>query len=44
MTEDEVADAERELGIRFPDEYRAYLRDAADGAAHRVVRTEAGRR
>ncbi|MFF2193212.1 SMI1/KNR4 family protein [Streptomyces sp. NPDC058157] len=42
MTEDELADAERGLGIRFPDEYRAYLRDAADGAAHRVVRTEAG--
>ncbi|MEU3723564.1 SMI1/KNR4 family protein [Streptomyces sp. NPDC031705] len=43
LTEAEVADAERELGVRFPAEYRAYLRDTGiDAGGYRVVRTDAG--
>jgi hypothetical protein len=43
LTEAEVADAERELGVAFPAEYRAYLLAvSAGGAVSRLARTERG--
>jgi hypothetical protein len=43
LTEAEVADAERELGVAFPAEYRAYLVGvSAGGAVSRLARTERG--
>ncbi len=43
LTEGEVAEAERELGVRFPAEYRAYLMDGSGGeAVFGLVRTERG--
>ncbi|MFD0359082.1 SMI1/KNR4 family protein [Streptomyces sp. NPDC127110] len=41
LSEDEVADAERALRVRFPAEYRAYLR-GPDTGGFGVVRTEDG--
>ncbi|WP_228049362.1 SMI1/KNR4 family protein [Streptomyces justiciae] len=43
LTEAEVADAERELGVAFPAEYCAYLRGvSAGGAVSRLALTERG--
>ena len=43
LTEVEVADAERELGVSFPEDYRAYLREvSAGGALFRLERTGRG--
>ncbi|MEV0170488.1 SMI1/KNR4 family protein [Streptomyces sp. NPDC050803] len=43
LTEAEVAEAERELGVRFPAEYRTYLlRVSAGGAVSRLRRTAEG--
>ncbi|MFG2816594.1 SMI1/KNR4 family protein [Streptomyces sp. NPDC048410] len=43
LTEAEVAEAERELGVSFPEDYRAYLREvSAGGALLRLERTSRG--
>ena len=43
LSEVEVAAAERELGVSFPAEYRAYLLEvSAGGAVSRLARTERG--
>jgi hypothetical protein len=43
LTEAEITEAERELGVSFPGEYRAYLREvSAGGALARLERTERG--
>jgi hypothetical protein len=43
LTEADVADAERELGVAFPAEYRAYLLTvSAGGAVSPLARTERG--
>ncbi|MBT2396381.1 SMI1/KNR4 family protein [Streptomyces sp. ISL-100] len=43
LTEAEVAEAERQLRVSFPDEYRAYLLEvSAGGAVFRLERTERG--
>ncbi|MDN3025621.1 hypothetical protein [Streptomyces sp. S.PB5] len=43
LTVAEVTGAERELGICFPAEYRAYLLEvSAGGAVSRLARTERG--
>ncbi|MFG3046623.1 SMI1/KNR4 family protein [Streptomyces sp. NPDC048241] len=33
LTEAEVAEAERELGVSFPEDYGAYLREVSAGGA-----------
>lgn len=33
LTEAEIVEAERELGVRLPEEYRAYLREVSAGGA-----------
>ncbi|MQY03759.1 SMI1/KNR4 family protein [Actinomadura macrotermitis] len=43
LSEDEVAQAESDLGITIPGEYRTYLREvSANGAVNRLVRNEDG--
>ncbi|MFE6038669.1 SMI1/KNR4 family protein [Streptomyces sp. NPDC056452] len=43
LSEAEICEAEAELGITFPDEYRAYLlRQDAGGAVNRLHRSAAG--
>ncbi|MGI3197784.1 SMI1/KNR4 family protein [Streptomyces sp. GLT-R25] len=43
LTKAEIAEAERELGVSFPEEYRAYLREvSAGGALFRLERTGRG--
>jgi hypothetical protein len=43
LTEAEIVEAERELGVSFPEEYRAYLRGvSAGGALSRLERTGRG--
>jgi hypothetical protein len=43
LTEAEIVEAERELGVSFPDEYRVYLREvSAGGALFRLERTGRG--
>jgi hypothetical protein len=43
LTEAEIVEAERELGVSFPDEYRVYLREvSAGGALLRLERTGRG--
>ncbi|MFE0580894.1 SMI1/KNR4 family protein [Streptomyces sp. NPDC058874] len=43
LTEAEVAEAEAELGIRFPPAYRAYLTEVSSGGrVHRLARGPAG--
>ncbi|MGW7427640.1 SMI1/KNR4 family protein [Streptomyces sp. NPDC054813] len=43
LTEAEIVEAERELGVSFPEEYRAYLREvSAGGALSRLERTGRG--
>ncbi|OPG13231.1 SMI1/KNR4 family protein [Microbispora sp. GKU 823] len=43
LSEGEVAEAEAQIGITFPAEYRAYLLEvSADGAVNRLVRNEQG--
>ncbi|MEV7980725.1 SMI1/KNR4 family protein [Streptomyces sp. NPDC086519] len=43
LTEVEIVEAERELGVSFPEEYRAYLREvSAGGALLRLERTGRG--
>ncbi|MFD8685733.1 SMI1/KNR4 family protein [Streptomyces sp. NPDC059651] len=43
LTEAEIGEAERELGVSFPDEYRVYLREvSAGGALFRLERTGRG--
>ncbi|MFE2825178.1 SMI1/KNR4 family protein [Streptomyces sp. NPDC059271] len=40
LTEVEIVEAERELGVTFPEEYRAYLREvSAGGTLSRLERT-----
>ncbi|MFJ8803961.1 MULTISPECIES: SMI1/KNR4 family protein [unclassified Streptomyces] len=43
LTEVEIVEAERELGVSFPEEYRAYLREvSAGGALSRLERAGRG--
>ncbi|MEU6394495.1 SMI1/KNR4 family protein [Streptomyces sp. NPDC046939] len=43
LTEAEIVEAERELGVSFPDEYRVYLHEvSAGGALFRLERTGRG--
>lgn len=43
LSEAEICEAEAELGIAFPDQYRAYLlRQSAGGAVNRLRRSAAG--
>jgi hypothetical protein len=43
LTEAEVAEAEQELGVAFPDEYREHLvQVSSGGAVHRLRRDEEG--
>ncbi|PPS90866.1 SMI1/KNR4 family protein [Streptomyces sp. MH60] len=43
LTEAEIVEAERELGVSFPEEYRVYLREvSAGGALFRLERTGRG--
>ncbi|MEV6760155.1 SMI1/KNR4 family protein [Streptomyces sp. NPDC051105] len=43
LTEVEIVEAEQELGVSFPEEYRAYLRKvSAGGALFRLERTRRG--
>lgn len=43
LSEVEICEAEAELGIAFPDQYREYLlRQDADGAVNRLCRSTAG--
>ncbi|MEU6841599.1 SMI1/KNR4 family protein [Streptomyces sp. NPDC046716] len=43
LTDTEIVEAERELGVPFPQEYRAYLREvSAGGALFRLQRTARG--
>ncbi|MFF1518929.1 SMI1/KNR4 family protein [Streptomyces sp. NPDC058305] len=43
MSEAEICEAEAELGIRFPGQYRAYLlRRSAGGTVNRLYRSAAG--
>lgn len=43
LTEAEIVEAERELGVPFPDAYRVYLREvSAGGALFRLERTGRG--
>ncbi|MFJ3671550.1 SMI1/KNR4 family protein [Streptomyces sp. NPDC090106] len=43
LTQVEIAEAERELGVSFPEEYRSYLREvSAGGALFRLERTGRG--
>ncbi|MEU8834680.1 SMI1/KNR4 family protein [Streptomyces sp900116325] len=43
LSEAEIREAEAELGIAFPDQYREYLlRHSPDGAVNRLRRSAAG--
>lgn len=43
LTEVEIVEAERELGVALPEEYRVYLREvSAGGALSRLERTGRG--
>lgn len=43
LSEAEICEAEAELGIAFPDQYREYLlRQSAGGAVNRLCRSAAG--